>query len=217
VSPPAVGSLRASVIRPRGMSRLAKNLSYVPFLVLALPAAAIAGFGRFATGFSFSAQACALIPGIVGDYLRIAFYKLTLKQCSFYSRISFGSFFAHPDAMLGRGVYIGPYCILGCCSIGDRTQIAAQVQVLSGRRQHRRDEGGQISGSAEGEFQTIDIGADCWIGASSIIMAPIGYGSIIGAGSVVVRPIGAQAVAVGNPARVVKEALPGLKANGVSK
>jgi acetyltransferase-like isoleucine patch superfamily enzyme len=91
------------------------------------------------------------------------------------------------------------------------------VQVLSGRRQHGRDPEGQITGSAEGEFEWIDIGADCWIGASSIIMAPIGSGSTIGAGSVVVQPIAAQVVAVGNPARVIKEISPQLAASGVTK
>jgi virginiamycin A acetyltransferase len=190
------------------MKKIAKNCLHVVFLALALPLAAFAGFGRFAATFSLAAQACALVPGVVGDYIRIVFYKLTLKQCSLYSRVSFGSFFAHPNVVLGRGVYIGPYCILGCCSIGDRTQIASQVQILSGRRQHRRESSGQISGSFEGDFEVIEIGPDCWIGASSIIMASVGSGATIGAGAVVVRPIASQVVAVGNPARVIKEVGP---------
>ena len=187
------------------MKTILKHGLHALFLALALPAAAFAGFGRFPATFTMGAHAFSQIPGILGDYFRIAYYKLTLKRCSLYSRVSFGSFFAHPDAALGEGVYIGSYCILGRCSIGDRTQIASQVQVLSGRRQHSRDSSGQITGSAEGEFEWIEIGADCWIGASSIIMAPIGNGTTIGAGSVVVRPVGAQVVAVGNPARVIKE------------
>jgi len=48
----------------------------------------------------------ALAPGILGDYLRIAFYKLTLAECSLSSRIQFGSFFAHPEAR------VGPTCTL---------------------------------------------------------------------------------------------------------
>ena len=199
------------------MKQALKAILHGVFLLLALPTAAISGFGRIPATFAMGAHAAAMVPGIPGDYFRVAYYKLTLKQCSLYSRVSFGSFFAHSDAALGRGVYIGSYCILGRCSIGDRTQIASQVQVLSGRRQHGRDAGGQITGSAEGEFEWIDIGADCWIGASSIIMAPIGSGSTIGAGSVVVRPIAAQVVAVGNPARVIKEVSPQLAASGVTK
>jgi hypothetical protein len=63
------------------------------FLVLSLPAAAVAGFGRFPATFTMGAHAVSQIPGILGDYFRIAYYKLTLKQCSLYSRVSFGSFF----------------------------------------------------------------------------------------------------------------------------
>ena len=84
-------------------------------------------------------------------------------------------------------------------------QIASQVQVLSGRRQHRREVTGQISGASETDFEVIEIGNDCWIGAFSIIMASVGFGTTIGAGAVVVRPIASQVVAVGNPARVIKE------------
>jgi len=190
------------------MKRVAKGCVNGLFLVIAFPLAAIAGFGRFGPTFSIGAHACATAPGILGDYLRIAYYKLTLERCSMDSRVSFGTFFAHPDVSLGQGVYIGAYCVLGRCQIGDRTQIASHVQVLSGRRQHRRDESGQISGSGEGEFETIDIGADCWIGASSIIMAPVGSSTTVGAGAVVVSPIESQSVAVGNPARVIKKASP---------
>ena len=46
--------------------------------------------------------------------------------------------------------------------------------------------------------------ADCWIGASSIIMADVGAQSTIGAGSVVVKDIPAHVVAVGVPAKAVK-------------
>ena len=136
--------------------------------------------------------------------MRIAFYKLTLKHCSLDSRIEFGSFFSHPSASIGEGVYIGAYCVLGRCSIGDRTQIASHVQILSGRRQHSRDASGKIRGSEEGEFERIEIGADCWIGAAAIVMAPVGQGTSIGAGAVVVKPVEAGVVAVGNPARVLK-------------
>lgn len=186
------------------MKTVLKRALQVVFLILALPLAAIAGFGGWGVGYRFSSHVCALAPGILGDYLRVAFYKLTLQNCSWDSCIEFGSFFSHSNASVGKGVYIGPYCVLGRCSIGDRTQVASHVQILSGRRQHRRDESGKITGSEEGEFERVDIGADCWIGASAIVMAPVGAGSSIGAGAVVVKPIEAGVVAVGNPARVLK-------------
>lgn len=186
------------------IKRFLKLLAIGTAMVFAFPWALIAGFGRFGAMFSLSAQACALAPGLPGDYLRIAFYKLTLEQCSLDSRVSFGSFFAHPGAVVGQGVYIGSYCVLGSCRIGDRTQVASHVQILSGRRQHPRDASGQIRGASAGEFQMIDVGPDCWIGASAVVMAPVGERTTIGAGAVVVRPVEAGVVAVGNPARVIK-------------
>jgi acetyltransferase-like isoleucine patch superfamily enzyme len=52
----------------------------------------------------------------------------------------------------------------------------------------------------------INIGQDCWLGAGAIVMAPVGACTTIGAGAVVVQSVEAGAVAVGNPARVVKSA-----------
>lgn len=176
------------------------------FLGLAFLPALFSAFGRIETIFLLFAHACAFAPGIVGDYLRIAYYRLTLDGCAPDSRIEFGSFFAHAQAKLGHSVYIGEYCVLGRTDIGDRTQIASAVQILSGRRQHTRDSEGRILGSDDGEFASVSIGADCWLGAGVIVMADVGAGSTVGAGSVVVKPIPPGSTAVGNPARVIRSA-----------
>ena len=175
-------------------------------LACAFPLAALSAFGRWEAPFTLFAQSCAMAPGLPGDYLRIAYYRLTLEECPMSSRISFGTLFAHPQARIGTGVYLGSYCILGHVRIGERTQIASAVQILSGRHQHARDQSGRISGAEQGEFTTVSIGADCWIGAAAIVMADVGAGSTIGAGSVVSAPIPPDSVAVGIPARVVKSA-----------
>jgi virginiamycin A acetyltransferase len=180
-----------------------KKFLHAVFLALAFPLALSSGFGRLAPAFRFWAQSCALAPGLPGDYLRMAFYRLTLEECSIESRVEFGSFFAHPQAKVARGVYIGSHCVLGRTSIGERTQIGSGVQILSGKRQHPRDAEGRIMGSEHGIFETVVIGADCWIGSGSILLAEVGSRSTIGAGSVVVNPVAPDSVAVGNPARVV--------------
>jgi virginiamycin A acetyltransferase len=193
------------------MKMIAKRCVQAIFLCLALPAAVLAGFGRATLAFEFFAQAVALVPGVVGDYLRAAFYKLTLPACSLDCRIQFGSFFAHPQATVGKHVYIGAYCVLGLVDIGDRTHIASAVQVLSGSRQHARDSTGMMD-LEHGTLSRLTIGTDCWLGARAVVMASIGDRSTIGAGSVVVRAIPADSVAVGAPARIVARA----DANGVS-
>jgi acetyltransferase-like isoleucine patch superfamily enzyme len=173
-------------------------------LILALPAAILSLFGRVEPLYLIFAHCYAMLPGLPGDYLRIAFYRLTLQECSLASRVSFGAFFAHREATVAPGVYIGPYCVLGRVMIGERTQIASGVQVLSGRHQHVRDAAGRISGSLQGDFTQVVIGADCWIGAATVVMADVGARCTVGAGSVVSRPIPSDSVAVGSPARVIR-------------
>ena len=184
--------------------RVLRTILRGAFLTAALPLAAAAGFGRWASPYTAFAHLCALAPGILGDYLRIAFYRLTLTECSLSSRISFGSFFAHSEAKLGPNVYIGSYRIIGKAVIGKGAQIASGVQILSGNQQHARNDEGEISGAEEGVFRTVTIGEQCWIGAAAIVMADVGPGTTIGAGSIVSRPIAPHSVAVGNPARVIR-------------
>lgn len=187
------------------------------FILLMLPAAFLSGFGRLRRCFTFFSHLVSLVPGIVGDYARVAYYAMTLRSCSLNSCISFGSFFAHRQAKIEEGVYIGAYCIIGRASIGARTQIANNVHILSGRRQHVRDQDGNLSGSGVGVFEEISIGVDCWIGTSAIVMANVGKGATIGAGAVVVKDIPPRVVAVGNPARIVKPTAQGSpSANGCS-
>ncbi len=125
------------------------------------------------------------------------------------SRISFGTFFAHSEARVGARVYIGSYCIMGKATIGEGTQVASAVQVLSGQHQHIRDASGAFHEA--GDFKNVTVGADCWLGAGAIVMADVGARTTIGAASVVTRPIPSDSVAVGSPARVIRgteEALP---------
>jgi acetyltransferase-like isoleucine patch superfamily enzyme len=182
------------------LKELAKSVVRVIALLAATPAALLTRFGRSEIAFQFFAQAVALIPGMPGDYLRAAYYTLTLKQFSMTSRISFGSIIAQSATSIGPGVYVGAYCVIGASTIGERTQIASHVQIMGGARQHVRNSSGNISGCEPHMLNPISIGSDCWLGAGSLVMADVGNRSTIGAGSVVTSPIGADTVAFGNPA-----------------
>ena len=168
------------------------------------PFAAFSGFGRIQLTYFLFAQACALIPGLFGDYIRAAYYAMTLRSCSIDCQIGFGSYFSHSQATLARGVGIGAYCIIGCASLGERARLASFVQVLSGQHQHVRDSAGRLM---PGEFTEINIGADSWIGSSAIIMADVGAGATVSAGAVVGTPVPAGATAAGNPARIIRAAV----------
>ncbi len=177
--------------------KLASALTFIP--------AAWAGHGKRPRLFAAAAQRYAGLPGFWGEYLRRAFYRRTLRSCSKNCCISYGTFFSDSDATVEDGVYIGAYCIIGRARIGARTQIGSNVHVINGRHMHLRDEDGNILGSESGEREVITIGANCWIGSSAVIMADVGEGTTIGAGAVVTKPIPAGVVAVGVPARVIKQ------------
>ena len=188
------------------MKETGKLLARSLAVLILLPWATLCAFGRIPFLFTIFAHACSQAPGILGDYVRSAFYWMTLRDFAIDARISFGTFFAHREASVGSKVYVGSYCVLGRTRIGALTQIASHVQILSGKNQHPRDESGRIQGAEQGEFVEVAVGSNCWIGAGAIVMADVGDGSTLGAGAVVTNPIPANSVAVGNPARIIRQA-----------
>ena len=184
--------------------RITKRTVQGLFLVLVFPSAILCAFGQLKVLYIFFAQFFALFPGIVGTFVRSAFYKYTLRECSIDTTISFGTFFSSRDARVGTNVSIGSFCVIGRARIGMRTQISSHVEIPSGRYQHLRDEQGRFLDSGSGE---VVIGSDCWIGASAVIMANVGDQSTIGAGSVLVKDIPDHVIAVGVPAKPIKNSL----------
>jgi acetyltransferase-like isoleucine patch superfamily enzyme len=92
-------------------------------------------------------------------------------------------------------------------TIGAHTSIGPGVFMISS--DHDITAGAQINvahADAGGAKGSIHIGSNCWLGAKVIVLknVTIGDGAVIGAGSVVTKDIPANAVAVGNPARVIK-------------
>ena len=86
--------------------------------------------------------------------------------------------------------------------IGDHTQIGPHVQLLTPI--HPLDSAQRRAGWEAA--RPIVIGANVWLGGG--IVCPgvtIGDNSVIGAGSVVTKDIPAHSLAVGNPARVIRQ------------
>lgn len=171
---------------------------------LSLPARVVhRRFGSEAL-FDFSAKLLSLVPGKVGQYLRTSFYVVTLERCPADLAVAFGSFFSHPTAKVGRSVAIGSYSIVGTAVLGDAVLIASRVSVLSGKFQHGSALHGVASSRAT-HYETVTIGTGCWIGEGAIVMASLGRHCIVGAGSVVTKAAPDRTVAVGNPARFLKD------------
>lgn len=150
----------------------------------------------------FSAFACflSLIPGKTGSYIRLSYYKGTLKKISFNVVIGFGSFFSRPSAEVGKNVVIGGYCILGNVTIMDDVLIASRVSIPSGKYQHGSSKVFSEDLSTS-QFDKITIGSRTWIGEGAIVLSSVGDDCIISAGSIVTRPILDGFIVAGNPAR----------------
>lgn len=154
--------------------------------------------------FEFCGTALSLIPGKLGSYVRVAYYFGTASKISQDIKIGFGSFFSKRSVNIGDFVYIGEYCIIGSAIIKEKVLIASRVSVLSGKHQHG-DANSSSDDRTENLYTTITIGRGSWIGEGAILMDDVGDNCIIGSGSVVTRKIPDNTVAVGNPAKIIKQ------------
>ena len=151
--------------------------------------------------FLFCSQLLALAPGWPGVQLRGAFYCATLQDCNWRTHVGFGSVFTHRGAKLAAHVSMGAYCVIGHVDLGPGVMMGSRVSIPSGKRQHF-DEAGGIT--AEARYDTVSVGAGCWIGEGAILLAEVGAGCIVSAGAVVVKPMPARSVIGGNPAQVLR-------------
>jgi len=108
---------------------------------------------------------------------------------------------------IGSNTFIGQGSIIVSKSrttIGNDCLIAEQVTI---RDQNHIVAPGRLVRESGFEVQDIEIGDNVWIGAKVCILAgvTIGSGCVIGAGSVVTRNIPPHTIAVGNPARIIRQ------------
>jgi maltose O-acetyltransferase len=87
--------------------------------------------------------------------------------------------------------------------IGEEVLIGPNVQLLGA--EHPLEAGPRRAGWESG--RPIAIGDGAWLGGGAIVLpgVTIGENAVIGAGSVVTRDVPGAVVAVGNPARVIRE------------
>ncbi len=149
-------------------------------------------------------QLYCLVPGLLGIYLRQAFFRWILNRCGRDIWIGFGTLFSHPGIKIGNAVYLGNYCSIGEVDLGDDVLVASHVSIMNGPNQHGIDRLDIPIREQPGEWKRISVGEGSWIGERAIVMADIGKGCVIGAGSVVTKPIPDYAIAVGVPARILR-------------
>lgn len=151
-----------------------------------------------------SSQWIALIPGLLGIYLRRAFLARALEHCAPSATIEWGTLFSATGTRIDEHVYIGPNCHIGLAHIERDVLLAPCVHVPSGRLTHGTVDPDQPIRNQTGTPQRVRIGANSWIGSGAVVMADVGPATIVGAGSVVTKPLPGRVVAAGVPARVVR-------------
>lgn len=107
---------------------------------------------------------------------------------------------------IGEGTFINFDCIfldVAEIRIGKNCQLAPRVQLLTA--EHPLEPTPRQLGWESG--RPITIGDNVWLGAGVIVLpgVSIGENTVVGAGSVVTKDLPANVVAVGSPARVIRD------------
>jgi maltose O-acetyltransferase len=116
-------------------------------------------------------------------------------RCEFGSNIRIGDhFYANFDCIMLDG---------GGITIGNNVLFGPRVGIYTSN--HAIDASERAAGACYAK--PVTIGHNVWIGGDVTInqAVTIGDNSIVGSGSVVTRPVPANVIAVGNPARVLRE------------
>lgn len=190
----------------RTLKRSVKNLFLLAVLPLYFLYLLISAGGKKDSAFQSFSQGLSLIPGKFGIYIRAAFYRLACPGTSDEISVGFLTVLSHRDTTIERGVYIGPQCNIGKCTIGEKSLLGSGVHVLSGSRQHNFSDPDLPMQDQGGTFEKISIGPDCWLGNQALVMASVPNGCIIAAGSVYVKESHESgSIFSGNPARIIKK------------
>ena len=151
-----------------------------------------------------STQAFALVPGLIGQYLRRAFLARTLAHCASSATIEFGTIFSAVGTRIDEHVYIGPYGSIGLVHFEPNVLVGPAVCVPSGRLTHGIADPSVPIRDQPGHREIVRIGAGAWIGSAAVVMADVGRDTIVGAGAVVAAPTPDNVVVGGVPARVLR-------------
>jgi len=127
------------------------------------------------------------------------------KNCEVSNGVVFKTYGGNIN--IKNNVFFGEYVILyghGGITIGSNTLIAMHTCIVSSN--HTIPPQIELIRNHPDLLLPVSIGNDVWIGANCTILGgvSIGSGAVIGAGSIVTKDIPDYAIAIGNPARVIK-------------
>lgn len=166
--------------------------------------AAIVPESRKVQVFQGYSQALAMVPGLVGQFVRRAFYASVVTECHEDTCIQWGTIFSNPEVTLSRGVYLGARCTIGRVVFARHVTVGSNVDILSGKHQHGFSDPDRPVQEQPGRYERISIGENTWLGNGSIVMADVGARCVVAAGSVVTSALPDDVIVGGNPAKILK-------------
>lgn len=189
-----------------------KTIADAVALVVALPLGAVSAFERHLLPgheglFRCCAQTVALLPGLPGNYVRRAFYRLALDRCDAECHIGFGAIFTHRKAIVERGVYVGVWALVGSAHLREGTSVGSRASLLSGTELHAYSNGRWTPADIS-KLRQIVLGPHAFIGEAAVVMADVGASSMVSAGAVVPAAVPGGIVVAGNPARFARRLEP---------
>lgn len=148
-----------------------------------------------------------LIPGEIGEYLRMNYYKKRFKRSGPELHIATHVTIYHPENIeVGDWVQFSRYSHInasGGLKIGTNSGCGPYSKILTANHNYNdlkipvKDQGWTNG--------PITIGENVWIGTGVIILpgVTIGDHTVIGGGTVVTKDVPAYSVCVGNPGKVI--------------
>jgi acetyltransferase-like isoleucine patch superfamily enzyme len=151
---------------------------------------------------------------LLPQFARRVFFRAMFRKLGAAGLIDYKTYFRYPSKMsIGDHSYINH----GCCFygsslegveivIGNDVALGPHVKIFTATHDYSTHDLKDTAASVKVED-------NAWVGGGSIILpgVTIGRGAVIGAGSVVTKDVPAFSVAVGNPARVVRERVMGTQ------
>ena len=118
------------------------------------------------------------------------------------------------ELRVGKGTVIGEECFLSCREEGTHLTVGADgmfsrhVKIMAGDGHDILQDGVKINAA-----RSISIGDHVWLADAVTVLKGVSIGSsaVVGIGSVVTRDVPANAIAAGNPSRIVKEGVTWLR------
>ena len=167
-------------------------------------------YNAYTYGFNLLFGVLELLP----QFLRRIFFHLIFRRLGTGGLIDYKTFFRYPHKMsIGDHSYINH----GCCFygssldgveivIGNDVALGPHVKIFTATHDYSTYDLKDVAAS-------VTVEDNAWVGGGTIILpgVTIGKGAIIGAGSVVTKDVPPFSVAVGNPAKVVRERVMGAQ------